>query len=221
MALLIGWLLVAQGAMATVNGSIAFGETALATVIQPPSGLAWSGLSTPTGFVLLSQSLPMLGQDTIPYPPILRHETSLAGSYHLILTLGQAEAGTQRTTASLFETLGDRCQQVWSHTLPHSYGPRLALVNDSGTVVLLDEWINVASPRAIVLMGVDGVVKSQHGFDDIVEVTGQSRAEVVNQAAQGVWLGGTPKLNRTGTQLSIPTAGGQLTLDLATGEMRF
>lgn len=237
MAVLIGWLLVAQGTMATLNGAmheafgnrlgmsirpgIAFSEIALANVAQSPSGLAWPSLGVPTDSVLLSQSLPVLGQDAIPYPPILRHETSPAGRYHLILTLGPDAAGRQRTTASLFEARGDRCQRVWSHTLPHSYGPRLALLNDAGIVVLLDEWINVASPRAIVMLGLDGEVKSQHGFDDIVAVTGQSRAEVVDRAVQGFWLGGTPEMNRAGTQLSIPTAGSWLTLDLATGEMGF
>lgn len=221
MALLLGWLLVAQGVVAAVNGALPFNETAGATSSLPTLGSA-SGWATLPGFVLLSQQpLPVLGQDSIPYPPLLRHETSPAGNYHLVLTLGPDAAGTQRTTASLFETLGDRCQQVWSHSLPHSYGPRLALVNDAGTVVLLDEWINVASPRAIVLMGVDGTVKRQHSFDEIVAITGQSRSEVVNQAAQGFWLAGPPEMNRAGTRLSIPTAGGRLTLNLATGEMGF
>lgn len=163
----------------------------------------------------------MLGRDAIPYPPLLRHEVSPAGTYHLVLTLEQDSSGSRRTTASLFETMGDRCQQVWSHRLLHSYGPRLGLVNDRGTVVLLDEWINVASPYAIVVMGPDGEVKAQHSFDDIVAVTGQSRAEVVEQAAQGFWLAGNPTLNRNGTQVSIPAAGGQLTLDLATGDLSF
>lgn len=221
MAMLMGWLLVAQGAMATVNGAIPLGETV--SITSPPLslGLNWSSSAPLPGIVLLSQSLPVLGQDAIPYPPLLRHEASPAGNYHLVLTLGTDAAGTQRTTASLFETLGDRCQQIWSHPLPHSYGPRLALVNDVGTVVLLDEWINVASPRAIVMMDLDGEVKAQHSFDDIVAIADQSRAAVVEQAAQGFWLAGTPAMNRAGTQLSIPTAGGRLTINLATGEMGF
>lgn len=176
---------------------------------------------TRTSSPLLSQSSPMLGQDAIPYPPVLRHLISEAGNYHLILTLEQDSSGARRTTASLFEATGDRCQQVWSHPLPHSYGPRLALVNNAGTVVLLDEWINVASPYAIVVMGLDGEVKAQYSFDDIVEITDQSRGEVVDQAAQGFWLSGSPEMNPTGAQVSIPTAGGQLTLDLARGELRF
>ncbi|PSR17138.1 hypothetical protein C8255_14120 [filamentous cyanobacterium CCP3] len=170
---------------------------------------------------LLSQSPPMLGRDAIPYPPLLRHEVSPGGTYHLVLTLEQEADGTRRTVASLFETMGDRCQQVWSRRLPHSYGPRLGLVNDRGTVVLLDEWINVASPYAIVVMEADGEVKAQHSFDDIVAITDGSRAEVVEQAAQGFWLSGYPELNRDGAQVSIPAAGGHLTLDLATGELDF
>ncbi|MGB3136983.1 MAG: hypothetical protein WBG38_02640 [Nodosilinea sp.] len=170
---------------------------------------------------MLSQSLPVSTQDAIPHPPLLRHEVSPAGSYHLVLTLGQTAPGDRRTTASLFETTGDRCQQLWSQELPHSYGPRTALVNDTGTVVLLDEWINVASSYAIVVLGLDGEIRSQQGFDDIVQATGQTRAEVVGQAAQGFWLGGTPAFAEQGTQVSIPTAGGQLTLNLMTDELRF
>ncbi|MBE9156500.1 hypothetical protein IQ265_06605 [Nodosilinea sp. LEGE 06152] len=170
---------------------------------------------------LLSQSQPMLGRDAIPYPPLLRHESSPAGTYHLVLTLEQDATGARRTTASLFETMGDRCQQVWARRLPHSYGPRLGLVTDRGIVVLLDEWINVASSYALVVMGPDGEVKAQHSFDDIVAVTDQSRAEVVEQAAQGFWLAGNPVINRGGSQVSIPTAGGRLTLDLTTGNLGF
>ncbi|PZV09264.1 MAG: hypothetical protein DCF32_02760 [Leptolyngbya sp.] len=215
-AVLIGWLLVAQGVMLSGDWSVALGEPA-----ELSSSRAWSGFAPRFNLVLLSQSPPVLGQDSIPHPPLLRHEPSPAGNYHLILTLRQDAAGTQRTTAGLFEILGDRCQQIWSHTLPHSYGPRLALVNDTGIVVLLDDWINVASPRAIVLMGVDGTVKRQHSFDDIVEITGQSRAAVVDQAVQGFWLGGNPELDIAGDRMTIPVAGGQLSLDLATGEIEF
>ncbi|MGB3308246.1 MAG: hypothetical protein WBG32_03490 [Nodosilinea sp.] len=193
-------------------GGILVGQIAIAPL---PPDLPLSDLS------LLSQASPMLGQDAIPYPPLLRHEVSPAGTYHLVLTLEQAAAGTRRTTASLFEMTGDRCQQIWSQPLPHSYGPRLALVTDAGTVVLLDEWINVASPYAIVVMGPDGEVEAQHSFDDIVGVTGQSRAEVVEQAAQGFWIAGEPEIANDGSQVLIPAAGGQISLDLATGELRF
>ncbi|MGF1518364.1 MAG: hypothetical protein ACFCVB_11230 [Nodosilinea sp.] len=169
---------------------------------------------------LLSQPLSMIGQDVLPMPPALRHRASPSGDYHLVLTLTEAE-GRRYTIASLYVATDAVCQQIWSQPLPHSYGPRLALVNDAGTVVLLDDWINVASPRAIVVLDRAGAVMAQHSFDDIVATTGQSRAAVVDQAAQGFWLAGNPEIHRAGSHLSIPTAGGQLTLDLTNGKIEF
>ncbi|MFQ4139995.1 hypothetical protein PGN35_027145 [Nodosilinea sp. PGN35] len=195
--------------LAGLIGSLLWGQLAIAPAPALPR----------PAFTLLS--LPMLGRDAIPYPPLLRQASSPAGVYHLILTLEQDPSGGRHTAASLFETRGDRCQRVWAHTLPHSYGPRLALVNDGGTVVLLDEWINVASPRAIVVMGRTGAVEAEYGFDDIVRVTGQTRAAVVEQAAQGFWLSGQPHLERGGLRVAIPAAGGHLALNLATGELTF
>jgi hypothetical protein len=193
-----------------VVAGLLWGQLTLTPVLSKPSPEA----------VLLTQPQPMLGQDTIPYPPVMRHGSSPAGHYHLTLTLVE---GTEirYTMASLFETLGDRCQLVWSRPLPHAYGPRLGLVNDSGTVVLLDEWINVASTRAVVVLGRDGEAIAEHSFDEIVEVTGESRAEVVEQAMQGFWLGGSPAMQADGSHLAIPAAGGELTLDLATGAISF
>jgi hypothetical protein len=198
MGALLGWVLV---------GSVAISPT--------PSDLA--SLKPP---FVLSQPLSMIGQDAFPIPPALRHGASPSGDYHLVLTLAEAD-GRRYTTASLYKATEAVCQLVWSQPLPHSYGPRLALVSDRGIVVLLDDWINVASPRAIVVLDRAGAVMVQHSFDDIVAAIGQSRAAVVDQAAQGFWLAGNPEINRAGSHLSIPTAGGQLTLDLANGEIEF
>ncbi len=198
MIALLGWVLA---------GSVA---------ISPMS----SDLASLTPPFVLSQPLPMLGQDTLPIPPALRHGASPSGDYHLVLTLAEAD-GRRYTTASLYEATDAVCQLVWSQSLPHSYGPRLALVSDRGTVVLLDDWINVASPRAIVMLDRAGEVMAQHSFDDIVAAIGQSRAAVVDQATQGFWLGGSPEINRAGSHLSIPAAGGQISLDLTTGDLNF
>lgn len=186
-------------------------------VVASPIPSDFASLQPP---FVLSRSLSMMGQDALPMPPALRHGASPAGDYHLVLTLAEVD-GRRYTTASLYEATEAVCQPVWSQPLPHSYGPRLAMVSDTGTVVLLDDWINVASPRAIVVLDRAGEVMAQHSFDDIVAATGQSRAEVVDQAAQGFWLAGNPEINRAGSHLSIPAAGGQLTLNLATGEIEF
>ena len=198
MVALLGWVLAGSVALSPMPSALAN--------LKPP--------------LMTSRSLSMLGQDALPLPPALRHGASPSGDYHLVLTLAEAE-GRRYTIASLYAATEDLCQQIWSQPLPHSYGPRLALVSDTGTVVLLDDWINVASPRAIVVLNRAGAVMAQHSFDDIVAATGQSRAAVVDQAAQGFWLAGNPEINRAGSHLSIPAAGGQLTLDLTDGEIEF
>ncbi|HSM83988.1 MAG TPA: hypothetical protein VLS96_20020 [Nodosilinea sp.] len=170
--------------------------------------------------MVLASSPAMLDPDALPIPPVLRHGGSPAGTYHLVLTLTDAD-GQRRTVASLYEITDQLCAPLWTQPLPHSYGPRLALVNDAGLVVLLDEWINVASPYAIVVLDPRGEVMAQHGFDDIVAATGATRAEVVDRAAQGFWLGGDPEFSRAGDRLFIPAAGGRLTLDLTTGDLTF
>lgn len=206
MVTLLGWVLVGLSAFAPKAGALPIATEA--TAVLP------AALTPPPN------SLSMLGQDALPLPPVLRHTASASGAYHLVLTLTEAD-GQRSTIASLYAATDNLCQQIWSQPLPHSYGPRLAIVNDRGIVVLLDEWINVASPHAIVVLDSEGAVMAQHSFDDIVAVTRQSRAEVVEQAAQGFWLAGNPEINRAGSRLVVPAAGGLISLDLATGELDF
>jgi hypothetical protein len=191
----------------------------LAPWVHPPPAIALPQDSPPT-------TLTMLANDAIPRPPQLRHIPSPTGAYHLLLTASPAR-DDRSITATLFETTPDRCQRVWTRPLPQEYGPRLALVTDIGQTLLLDEWINVASAWAIVVLNSAGEVIAQYSFGDIVTVTGSTRAAVVEQAEQGFWLAGTPTLRRHSPrhgrppQVEVPTAGGTLTIDMETGQLRF
>jgi hypothetical protein len=161
----------------------------------------------------------MVAQDTIPKPPQLRHSQSPDGHFHLVLT-AVPESGARSVTAALYENQAERCQQVWRQIIPQEYGPRYALVTDNGQTLFLDEWINVASSYAIVVVDRAGSTVAQYGFDDIVMITGTTRADIVAQAQQGFWLGGEPTLLGH-DQVAVPTAGGRLTIDLDTGELAF
>lgn len=163
--------------------------------------------------------VPMLATDAIPRPPRLRHSSSPGGNYHLVMTLPAAGDG-KRATATLYASTPDRCQPLWTQTLPQEYGPRLALVTDTGHTLLLDEWINVASPFAIVVLNLVGQTIAQHSFDDIVAATGSTRADIVAQAKQGFWIAGAPTLHGP-DQATVPTAGGTLTINLNNGRIRF
>ena len=161
----------------------------------------------------------MIAQDAIPHPPQLRHIVSPNGSYHLTL-IAHLEDSFPRTRATLSQNLPDRCQQVWAQILPQNYGPRLALVTDRGDTLLLDEWINVASPYAIVMLDASGEIVGQYSFDDIVAISGRTRASVVERAQQGFWIAGEPTL-KPPNLVEVPTAGATLAINLTTGEISF
>src|SRR5689334_8370642 len=94
----------------------------------------------------------MMAQDGIDLPPAERRVASPTGAFALILkTLDNWK--TPLVTASLLRRDGSL---VWRLQLPHEHGPRRALVTDDGRVVLVDEWINVISPRALTLLAADG-----------------------------------------------------------------
>jgi hypothetical protein len=93
-------------------------------------------------------------------------------------------------------------------------------VSDAGQTLMLDEWINVASPLAIMVLDRSGDLVAQYSFDDIVTVTGRTRADIVDQAEQGFWIAGEPFLGRN-QQAAVPAAGGTLWINLETGQIRF
>jgi len=161
----------------------------------------------------------MVARDAIPRPSQLRYIQSPGGHFHLVLT-AVPEAGARSVTAALYENKAEHCQLVWNQPIPQEYGPRYALVTEKGQTLFLDEWINVASPYAIVVIDKAGSTVAQYGFDDVVGVTGSPRADIVAQAQQGFWLGGEPVL-LSHHQVAVPTAGGRLTIDLKTGELEF
>lgn len=161
----------------------------------------------------------MVAQDAIPRPPRLRHFADPNGHYHLIVNTG-IDGDAKQSTATLFASTEDRCQSIWTRVLPQEYGPRLALVSTTGHTLMVDEWINVASPYAIMVLDAAGDLLAQYGFDDIVTITGSTRADVVAQAEEGFWLSGDPVLQPTG-EVVIPTAGGRLTISMNDGETNF
>lgn len=160
----------------------------------------------------------MLSQDAIPRPPARQVITSPQDAYILLL---QAPADWQRkqVTATLYAATSDRCQPVWSQTLPHEYGPRYALVTDRGQVVLLDEWINVASPYAVTVLGPTGETVAQHSFDQVAAVLAVSRADLVDQAATGWWISAPPSLSRDGEMVRVAAGSDRLEINVATGEL--
>ena len=76
--------------------------------------------------------------------------------------------------------------QAWSRRLPHGYGPRDALVTAGGQTLLVDEWINVRSRQALVLIGVDGQTLATHDHAAIVAASDADAAAVSRHARRGI-----------------------------------
>ncbi|HEY9879540.1 MAG TPA: hypothetical protein V6D29_13875 [Leptolyngbyaceae cyanobacterium] len=163
-------------------------------------------------------NLPMLSNDAIARPPVHQERASPSGSHILILTAPENWA-TKQVDATLYNAQGQICQPLWSKTLPQEYGPRFALVSDQGQVVLIDEWINVASSYAVMLLDASGQVVAQHSFDDLADRLQMSRADIVDAAQFGWWVSRAPSLSRNGNTVQVGTAGKQLKINLETGDL--
>ncbi|MEM8810103.1 MAG: hypothetical protein AAGF01_29135, partial [Cyanobacteria bacterium P01_G01_bin.38] len=107
---------------------------------------------------------------------------------------------------------------LWQQPLPQEYGPRFVSVGAEGEVLLLDEYINVASPYAVMVMDLSGEVVAQHSFDDVQAVVDIPRAEMVEQAETGWWISASPEWEGD-AQVSVATSGKTLVIDLTNGQL--
>ncbi|MEM9906941.1 MAG: hypothetical protein AAF921_18135 [Cyanobacteria bacterium P01_D01_bin.44] len=160
-------------------------------------------------------------EDAIALPPETKTYVSENGRYKLEVSTAdgwatpQAEGRLYRLddgAASEDETL------LWQQPLPQEYGPRFVSVGTEGEVLLLDEYINVASPYAVMVMDLSGEVVAQHSFDDVQAVVDIPRAEMVEQAETGWWISDSPEWEDD-AQVSVATSGKTLIIDLTNGQL--
>ena len=108
---------------------------------------------------------------------------------------------------------------LWEKALPHQYGPKFVSISAQGYVLLLDEFINVASPHAITLIDINGDVVAQHSFKDIEQTLQVSAADLTKQATTGWWITAPPVLNPSGDRATVAAGGTLLNISLTTGEI--
>ncbi len=150
--------------------------------------------------------------DRIAQPPL--SQTFTTSEYELTITAADRWQ-TPAATAQLHQ--GDTLR--WQKPLPHQYGPRFALISPQGRVLLLDEFINIASPYALTLLDTDGQPLAQYSFDDIQKTLAIPAATLTQKATSGWWISATPTLSESAGSAIIPTGGTTLQVDLATGEL--
>lgn len=177
-------------------------------VLWPPQKRA----SLPPAQTIAADIEPMTTADRIAQPPL--RQTFTNEPYRLVISAAD-QWQTPRARGQLYE--GDTLR--WQKDLPHEYGPRFALIGPAGQVLLLDEFINVASPYALTLIDLDGEVVVQRSFDDVQKALDISPAILTEQATSGWWISAPPRLNVRSSRALVETGGTTLEVDLATGEL--
>ena len=93
------------------------------------------------------------------------------------------------------------------------------MVTDNGAVILFDEWINVPSRHALMLIDVRNNTLADYSIDQLIAVLGVSRPVVAAHAEQGVWLGGAPALGADGATVHFRSGGHGLELAITDGSL--
>lgn len=177
---------------------------ALIITVWPPQNIISQVINSPT---------PAAAADRMAQPPL--HQTFTNSPYQLIVTATDSWQ-TPAATGQFYK--GDTL--LWQQTLPHQYGPRFVLVSQQGHILLLDEFINVASPYALTLLDADGKTLAQYSFDDIQKTLAIPAATLTQKATSGWWISAAPILKESEGLALVPTGGTILQVDLATGELR-
>ena len=93
---------------------------------------------------------------------------SPSGTHVLGLRVGDhLNAHSARSAITLYRVTAYQRMTLWTRELPHRPRPRFLLVADGGHVVLLDEWLNVRSNYAAMVIGPDNRVLGQYDLESI------------------------------------------------------
>jgi hypothetical protein len=171
-----------------------------------------------TGAGNLPSQVPTTNTDRITLPDARREFTSRSGGFAFVVST-RDDWKSLRGTGELFSVAGSTRTLVWSGELPQQYGPRFAIVSDTGTVLMLDEWINVSTPYAVVLRDRNNGQVAQHSTDAVQATLQVPMNEVTRLAKFGWWITAAPVLTSAGDAVRVETGGKILTIRLADGQL--
>jgi len=153
--------------------------------------------------------------DFVPHPPARQEMTSPSGAYRLVLST-QDGWRSRRAHAELSRGTA----RVWARELPQEFGPRQALVSDMGIVVCLDEWINIFSRYAVMVIGADGKVRQEWSFEDVEDALGVRLGSLPSNERFGPWMRRPAMLDPRAGRAVVPTVAGiDLWVDLRTVQL--
>ncbi len=156
--------------------------------------------------------------DVIDLPPV--HREFVSPSAMFVLTISSDDHWkTSTAQAELEERRPGAPRNVWRHSLANIKGPRRAVVTDHGEVILIDDWINSPSQRALTLISVTGKTVATYSLDSLIATLRVSPRDVSSRATLGIWLSAEPTVSDDGATVRFRTAGRGLVLHVSDGRM--
>lgn len=171
-----------------------------------------------TGAGNLPSQVPATNTDRITLPDARREFTSRSGNFSFVVFTRDGWQSL-RGTGELSSVAGSTRTPVWSADLSQQYGPRFVIVSDTGTVLMLDEWINVSTPYAVVLRDRNNRQIAQHSTDAVQATLQVPMNEVTRLAKYGWWITAPPVLTSAGDAVRVETGGKALTIRLSDGQL--
>lgn len=173
-------------------------------------------LCVATGTALSSSRV--VATDTVPPPPVREEFFSPARDYVFALSTPD-HWKSSKSVGELFQVAGNTRNLLWTRPLPHEFRPRYVLVGSTGHVLLLDEWINVSSRYAVMILDRDSQLVAQYDFDSVQRVLGVPVSKVTEMARHGWWIMSPPTLEPSGERARVGAAGKVLTIRLSDGDL--
>lgn len=156
--------------------------------------------------------------DRITLPPVRKESQSPGGTYVFAVSTPD-NWRSFFATGELFSLAGSSRRLLWSARLAQRYGPRFVLVSDSGVVLMIDEWMNVTSPYAVVIVDAANRPIAQHSTDTVQAALQIPMNRIVEMAAHGPWISVPPRFDGTGERVLVGAAGKTLIIRLSDGAL--
>ena len=158
--------------------------------------------------------------DRVVLPPEREERSSPSGRYLLELRLrANANAHAARATATLFELDASGRHALWTRDLPHRPRPRFFAVGDAGQAVLIDEWLNLRSELAVMVIDRKNVTLAQFDLEAVRAVLDVPIASLAPRARHGLWIQAPPQFNARGDAVEVAAADRVLSIRLSDGAL--
>jgi hypothetical protein len=175
--------------------------------------------AVPVAYVACSSPSPG-AQAVVPdervLPPARRVFESASRNFALsVSTADQWQTPSARVT--LQQLAPAPVRTVWEQTLPQEHGPRRVIVTNQGVVVMVDEWINVPSRFALMILDARGQRVANYSLDELITTLAVPRSAISANATLGIWLSAEPVLTADGGSVSFRVGGRGLIVRLSDG----